>query len=418
MPRQPHPAILLALKPSIPTQHYIRGTVSPTTGSSATVYYATTTGGPYQTVTAASNGTYQIPVDDNSGPYYIKASKLGYITSAEYSPAPSLGTSDVTGINFTLAGLPPATLANSFITELEHTFGEISGNDQIVTGWGPGTGGSDPNWDVFNFQKWNDFTNELYGELVDRYGNNMTGLYLDEGSTAGDSYRVVDYTRLRQTIESRNPHLIMIQNYYGNLYTCDIGDIEYCHWGAFGSTDGSTWPAHTKPVGTCFASNWWATTPAGTNTVWYTAENMFRYTVLQAGANTDGGGVQWATGPYAGGGWETGVDTTMRQVGTYIKAIAPSIKGVYASQAYTTPQGATDAVDGSATFLHVLKAPTGRTLTIGKAANGVVFTGATMLISGKECGFTSNASGYVVTLPADETWDSLDTVIRLQCVPH
>ena len=93
---------------SIVTSHSIKGTVTsggnPLAG--ATVYYSLTSGGPYSTTTTASDGTYSILVSNNTGPYYIKAGKDGYITSAEYSPAPSVGTTDVTGINFSLTQVP------------------------------------------------------------------------------------------------------------------------------------------------------------------------------------------------------------------------------------------------------------------------------------------------------------------------
>lgn len=290
---------------------------------------------------------------------------------------------------------------------------DLSANDQAVTGFTP-----------FNYQKWNDFTCGLYGELVDRYGDDLIGIYLDGDDPSAFSGSHVDYNRLWQVIKGNHPNLIMIQNWYGHMYTCDIGDHEVVHNGPWGSTDGNTWPAYVWPSAICVGTTFWAATPAGTWTVPYSAESIFRYTVLNAGANTAGGGVQWASGPYCGNGWETGVNETMTQVGAYIKAIAPSIKNVYASAAYPTPEGATinsvawgvatDSADGSATFLHVLKPQAGRTLTIGKAANGVVFMGASMLISGKPLGFTSNVSGYVLTLPEDEMWDKLDTVIRLQ----
>ena len=43
---------------------------------------------------------------------------------------------------------------------------------------------------------------------------------------------------------------------------------------------------------------------------------MYRYIVLQAGINQVGGGINWAAGPYASGGWETGVLPTLNQVGS------------------------------------------------------------------------------------------------------
>ncbi|MEN9991948.1 MAG: hypothetical protein RLZZ224_1650, partial [Verrucomicrobiota bacterium] len=90
---------------------------------------------------------------------------------------------------------------------------DLRGEDRIKTGWGatPGQQPGDPNWAEFDYQKWNDFTNELYAELIDRYGKDIIGLFLDEGSSAGDSQRVVDYPRLRHTIKSRAPHIVMQQ---------------------------------------------------------------------------------------------------------------------------------------------------------------------------------------------------------------
>lgn len=226
--------------------------------------------------------------------------------------------------------------------------------------------------------------NELYAELTDRYGKDIIGVYLDEGSSAGGSHLVVDYPRQRQTIKRRNAHLIMIQNYYGTIYSCDLGDKEF-----------------------------------------------HRYTLLQAGVNTDGGGVQWAAGPYAGGGLETGVAETMRKIGSYVKPIAESLKGVYASAAFPTQTGAalyltawgvrsvawgvaTDAADGSAMYVHVLTPPKGKTLRLGMPANGAVFTKASLLTTRQEISLQFDRAGYRVTLPEDVVWDTLVTVIQLQ----
>ena len=46
---------------------------------------------------------------------------------------------------------------------------------------------------------------------------------------------MVDYPRLRRTITSRQPDLLLIQNYYGNLYGCDLGAKEYEYRGEFAS---------------------------------------------------------------------------------------------------------------------------------------------------------------------------------------
>jgi alpha-L-fucosidase len=309
---------------------------------------------------------------------------------------------------------------------------DLRGEDRVKTGWGanPGANPSDPNWGEFDYQKWNDFTNELYAELVDRYGKDIIGLFLDEGSSAGDSQRVVDYPRLRQTIKSRAPHLVLQQNYYGTNYSCDVGVKEYHHWQEFENRDGGAWRATDIPAASVFATTWWAAKPDQQNTVVYSAEDMFRFTVLQAGVNTVGGGMQWAAGPYPGGGWEPGVRETMEKFASYLKPVASSLKGTLASTAFPTQKGAalksigwgvraiewgvaTDSADRQRTYLHVLNPPSGPSLFVGMPANGKRFHNATLLPSGQKVGLELTRSGYRLTLPAGSAWNPVHTVIQL-----
>ena len=92
----------------------ITGTVtsdgSPLAG--ATVYYklspdATTS--PLGTVTTDANGEYSIGVLANSGTYYIAAGKTGYISSDDYSPAPTVESTNITGIDLELEAMPSIT---------------------------------------------------------------------------------------------------------------------------------------------------------------------------------------------------------------------------------------------------------------------------------------------------------------------
>jgi Alpha-L-fucosidase len=305
---------------------------------------------------------------------------------------------------------------------------DLYGEDRVKTGWGMNSSGVDPDWNQFDYQKWNDFTNDLYAELVDRYGKDITGLFLDEGSESGNSHRVVDYPRLRQTIKSRAPHLVLQQNYYGSIYSCDVGVKEYHHWQQFENPDGGAWPAWDIPVATAFATTWFSARPASENAAVYSAEDIFRYTVLQAGANTCGGGVQWAAGPFVGGGWETGVRETMEKFASYLKPVARSIKGTLASSAFPTRKGATlknmgaravdwgvatDSPDRTITYLHILNPPAGSAVRLGMPANGVRFSKATLLTTGQPVALDLDKAGYLVTLPDGINWDKLDTVIRL-----
>lgn len=61
---------------------------------------------PLGTALTDANGNYSIGVNPNSGPYYIAASKVGFFTTAEYSPAPTVQNNDVTGISLTMEARP------------------------------------------------------------------------------------------------------------------------------------------------------------------------------------------------------------------------------------------------------------------------------------------------------------------------
>ena len=303
---------------------------------------------------------------------------------------------------------------------------DLGPEDQAKTGWG-GPNGTDPDWAKFDRKKWNDFTNELYHELIARYGDDIIGIFSDEGSAAGDSWRVVDYPRLRQTVKSLQPDLAMEQNWYGTTYSLDVGCKEYAHWGEFANRDGNAWPAWRMPVGTIFTPAWWATKPAAESATYFKAEDMYRYTVLQAGANHEGGGTQWAAGNFAGGGWETGVAETMDRLAGWMKPVAASIKNTYASVSWPTAQGtripdlkwggvATRATDDSVEYIHILTPPAGgaRTLQLPPPADGRKFSKALLLSNKKPAAMVQDATGVKLTLPEGESWNPLHTVFALK----
>jgi hypothetical protein len=309
--------------------------------------------------------------------------------------------------------------------------------DQARTGWAE-SGSPNPDWAKFDKEKWNNFINDIYGELADRYGNDLLGLYLDEGSGAADSYKVVDYPRLRKTITSRRPHLLMMQNDYGNLYTADLGNQEVFYNHSFGTPDGDQWKSYKIPISIVTGSIFWAAFAEGKDTpaqpspkvgfnkwVHYTPESMFRYTVLQAGANTDGGGVIWAAGPYADGGWETGVLDRMQKTGRLIQPVERAIKNTYPSTSYLTAPGtkiadlawgvATRSIDDKFEYLHVLKAPAdgSKILKLPPPADGRKFSKAVLLADRKPVALKQDASGLSLALPTGASWNPLDTVIAL-----
>ncbi|QFZ18425.1 alpha-L-fucosidase [Saccharothrix syringae] len=302
---------------------------------------------------------------------------------------------------------------------------EFGDADKRKTGWGtqPSTGGqsSDPGPD-FDRTRWNDFINDVYRELMQRYGASIDGLYMDEGSPRGDSQTVVDYPRLRDTIKGVSPGAVLIQNDYGNLYGLDVGMKEYFGQAEFGQTNGDLWPGHAEPVAATMrgtGTSWWASQTGGW--VKYSPESMFRYTVLQAATDSAGGGMAWAAGPYAGGGWEPGVMPALRQVGTWIDRIKVSVEGTRPSTSYPTKAGtriadlswgvATKSPHDRTEYLHVLKPPAGRTLTLPLPRDGKVFSAASLVKDGTPVMLTQDIGRVRLTIPG--AWDANDTAIEL-----
>jgi hypothetical protein len=285
---------------------------------------------------------------------------------------------------------------------------DLTATEQAATGWGP----------AFDYTKWNNFINDIYGDLISRYGNDIEGLYIDEGGT-NSAY--VDYARLRNTIKAGNTNLIMLQNYYGNIYTCDIAHQEI--YKPFASRDGNTWPATSMPCGVIVSSNWWACKPKGEYAALYSPESIFRYTVLKAGVSYSAGGTAWAAGNFPGGGWETGVLETMRVVAGYLAPIARSITNTYSSTSYTTASGltinniqwgvATRSIDNRYEYIHVLKPPRGRTLALLPPADHKLFGSARLVANGQPVFLSQKESGVVLTLLGTNNWEKLDTVIEL-----
>lgn len=315
------------------------------------------------------------------------------------------------------------------------------------------------------FAKWNDFADEIYGDLVARYGTRVAGYWIDCCTVRNGKHHVniLMPDRLRATIKRANPQAVIMETahyaeqwgfYFGDVLSKEINNprwfgIKTATW------DVNTWPAQASHVSIVEGPTWWASnaldaapaplmTPAKlakstkrqiddaarAGGVKLSPEGMFRYTVLQAGANTDGMGVAWAAGPYPGGGWEPGVREALVGLGRLIAPVAPSIKGTFAGKSYPTARGtalqdlswgvSTDSPDGRRVYLHVLKAPAaGLVLELPTPADGRRFVAAKLVRTGKAIALQQhkNTGALTVTLPPGSKWDRLDTVIQLEVAP-
>jgi hypothetical protein len=152
---------------------------------------------------------------------------------------------------------------------------------------------------------------------------------------------------------------------------------------------------------------------------------MYKYTVLEAGVNEEGGGVAWAIGPYPTTtiSWNNGLLSGMTDLGAMIDEVGESIKGTVPSDSWPTAEGtticdldwgiATRSADGNYEYLHVLKSPSGTTLTIDAPADGRVYSSAVNLRTGNSCSFSQTSSQVSITLNDSDSWDTVDAVIKL-----
>ena len=277
----------------------------------------------------------------------------------------------------------------------------------------------------FDWSTHNNMINDIYAEMIDRYGDQIDGFYLDENDPGGNQDNMVDFARLERTIRRRNPDLMLIQNFYGNLYSCDVPMGESGPTTSWLSRDIAG--ASTTSYAQVMSNSWSAQVPINQYAATRSPEGIFRAAVMAAGSCTDGGGTAWASGPFPEGLWEQGVLETMQTVGQLIAPVAESIKNTYPSTSWITAPGAwignlpngivaTRSPDDTKEYIHVLNPPSGNTLTLPSPADGKVFANARLLASNQPVTLMQNGRAIRLTLNGLSTWDINDTVIVMDVV--
>ena len=255
----------------------------------------------------------------------------------------------------------------------------------------------------------NDWINDLFAELVDRYSSRLDGIWLDENFQDCSQDKVVDYRRLMKTIKERNPDLVLTHNNGG-----------YQSYGADEGVQEVQWEYNEGRMASQYQIfNQTAKSP----------EDMLVTTVIQAAANTMGGGIQWSIDAHGPGkNTRGGLDASARPIldgfAKLFKPIADSVRNTNPSSSYPPPFSgtvvklsglswgvATQSSDGTREFLHVLKAPAGNSLTLPPPADGKLFTNARLLDGGRAVSLSQNKSGITLTLPDGVAWQKPDTVI-------
>jgi len=284
------------------------------------------------------------------------------------------------------------------------------------------------------YRKWNDFVNAVHAEIVERYGKDIVGIGMDsEFGLSSDKQWAdkLDLPRLRTTILSRCPGLSLAA-LAGPNDTCELGVKEVWRpswldpWMSRKETDydSEKWPAYRRSTAVVQGFHWATIEPPEKGMARLTGVQMFRYSVLQAGAGTEGSGVQWAASPYPNGTWEKGVAEAFAVLHALVDPVRESLRQVYSSTSYPTPEGAflstlrlgivaTKKTDESAEYIHVLNPPKGKVLKLPAPADGKKFRSATRLADGHPVTLDQAASELTLTLSEKDTWLPHNTVLKL-----
>lgn len=274
---------------------------------------------------------------------------------------------------------------------------DFSKEDQERIGWNDGP----------PYKRYNDFINEYVAELVDRYGKDVSGYFMDGGVPK----KIVDGPRLRATILSRQPGAWLVQNGGLNRAVNDYGAYE---------TLDPPYPAANWAVNKPITGEWWALT----NSVVICPELAYRYTILQASLkDRQGGGVGWSFGPHPGGRWELGVHSFCERLGALVDRAGPSLFGSRPSKAYITLERqpliglahvATESADGTKTYLHQFLSPKTRELELPAPADGRKFTSAHLLGNHHRVELQQTENSVKLSLQLHDRWDEVDTIIVLE----
>ncbi len=314
---------------------------------------------------------------------------------------------------------------------------DFSDEDRSLTGWGKGHKDNDlsaPSPDNFDYLKWNSYIKELYSELAERYASRLYGFYTDGmGPYKGkkpryeENMQVVDYLMIRDIMKSHNPALIMIQNYFGYIFSNDYAMPE----GYFGyeesvSFDSDLVPAAEKSLALCsFKDGWFPQSVSAPekDVLLASAENMARFTIFNASC-TVGGGTVWACGPYAEGNkWQNGVPAQMKLLGEILSQYRESVFDCRRGLSYPTISGdtlkekkylfSTTSQDGEYEYLHIMHREPLAVIELGETADGAQLSAPCSATEGLSVvDFKKTASGYIITL--DGAWSDIDNVIKFR----
>ncbi len=291
-----------------------------------------------------------------------------------------------------------------------------------------------------NFKKWNDFVNDVYGDIASKYGKDIISMGFDSdwGHTNNVEWKgKLDLIRLRETIHSYAPHLPLISLSPSNDTTgyslreawrpswldpwMSRGNHSSDYEGPYDVWD---WPCYCRPISNVITKHWTTITKKADIKLYLSAEDLFRYFIFQLACSNEGPAIMWGTSPYIDGGWETGIEEAFLKINSFIEPIKESIKGTLPSTSYNIKEGtilrdipngvaAVRSFDNTKEFLHILIPPTSNKLRLPSPADNKIFESAHLLNSDTIISLKQNEFGLEITLPEGYNWDKLCTTIEL-----
>jgi alpha-L-fucosidase len=273
-----------------------------------------------------------------------------------------------------------------------------------------------PNHQTGVLPKYDDFINEVYAEVANRYAKkpNVLGFWLD--SWTGNK-GAINIMRLRETILREMPRAILLSNNWDSK-AIDFHSNE-CYYDRGGPDNIDGLVAGVSHQSTIFAGGWWCSYRHERSL--YSPETLFKFTALNACAGAPGG-MAWAVSPLSDGKtWATSNLAFMVRFNGYLQPIRESVCGVIPSYNWPVQRctfstsagyGATRSPDGSKEYVHVFRAPEGKTLDMTPALE--TFKSARLLSNNHPVQMDSQSDAFRLTLDAADRWDPLNTVIVLE----
>ena len=284
---------------------------------------------------------------------------------------------------------------------------DLTKEERALFGWGSEVDGlPGPRLGLWPNPKWDAFILDLFKEISLRYGERVSGYWIDRHTPK----RFENAKRMAVALRAGNPNAVIWQS--GPDYVQDGLSLE------------DAWPAAESGYSDRGSADQCCVMPTGDwalgTEVKIPAAEVFRAVARCAGCPGQKGGIHIALTPFATG-YPPKVKELMADFGKLWRERKVSLLNTRPSTivepVHNLPWDivATDSADGTTVYVHVLIPPAaGKSIRLPAPKNGQRFSAAVLLLGGKAVKLSQSADGLELSLPADVNWDAADTVIALK----